>query len=298
MLEVTEKCSFKAILVEENREVQFNINVAATNSDIQRSIVGKKVGDTFYIPVAKCTYNITHIFPYNPTNTYNHTNSSIKQKGIQIGKLELIKKLKFYGFKGFVHTTEIDNFKSIIKSGFLFSRNTLKNNNVKFVDKAIKDIINNTSYFIKSCCRFYYAEGTPTNYRANYTQPVILIFSDALIEDFEDKIYFTHKNAACSDVEITSSLRDAYNFDWEGIFERGYYSKSKFYNKETGISPNDHIKQIRNAEFLVKDNVPISYIKEIIVFNEEDYARINTFCDKSIMKKVIIKGESQYDTVF
>ncbi len=278
MIEVDGKCTVDALLVEKNKNVQLNIDIVNDAKGTQKVFLGKRVGDLVVIHNGKLTYKIINIRPYNP--------SSIKA-GLSDSE-KLINKMRRYGFRGFVHTTEIENFRKILKYGYLYPRNELKKLNVNFIDKADQEIISNTKTNVKDCCRFYYATRTPTNFKAEYVHPVTIFFDEALIDDFRDKLLFSPINAACKDSKVTRSIAQAINFDWKGIFERGPHCKSKFYNIVNVDASKTLINRIRNAEFLIEDKVPISYIKKIVVKYEEDAKIIKTICDKTV---VINRGD-------
>lgn len=208
-------------------------------------------------------------------------------------KLQLLTKLKEYGFKGFIHKTEFENLKNIIKDKYLYSRNSLTYNNQNFVDRADQGVIANTKGYVKSYCRFYYADDTPTHATANYKHPVELVFDEKLI--FSERAYFSNKNAACKNAIITNTMSAVLEFNWYGIFERGYSSNSIYYHKLvlSGQWSEDQLKEylrhVRNAEFLIDGSVSIDFIKEIIVECDQDYNELKKICTPDIMKKIHVR---------
>lgn len=198
-------------------------------------------------------------------------------------KSELLKIWKSYGFEGFLHTTEIDNFKKIVNDGWLIPRNELLKNNIVFNDAANQEVLANTDDIVKKSCRFYYYFKTPTNYRANYQHPVILVFDESLIE-FENS-FFSSSNAAKNNNGLTSFAFIARDYCWEGIFERGEHSKSIYWKPEESEVSGRLITGMRNAEFLIKDKVSISHIKKVYFKYQKDMDMAKNFCSGEMQKK-------------
>ena len=62
-----------------------------------------------------------------------------------------------YGFEGLFHETHLQNLKSILETGFLFSRKTLVNDGIKFYDCANQDVLSTLdSKKIDNYCRLYF----------------------------------------------------------------------------------------------------------------------------------------------
>lgn len=81
---------------------------------------------------------------------------------------ELLSIWKKYGFVGFLHTTNFNNFIDIYKSKFLKSRNQLKNEGLVFEDNAELSVLSHTDELTKSKVRLYYRCKTPTNMSARF----------------------------------------------------------------------------------------------------------------------------------
>ena len=195
-------------------------------------------------------------------------------------KKELLAKLGRFGFDGFLHTTELDNLRNIIASEYLFSRDKIKN----FIDRANSDVIIHTPKEILSYCRFYYQYITPTNYRANYKNPVTIVFNKELI--YEESVIFCEGNAASKYSFKTTRAEKALDFEWGAIFERGCNSYSDYYDKEKNNV--EYITRIRNSEFLVKDKVHISNISKVYFKTEEDYYKAKTFSPQWLSSKYLV----------
>lgn len=285
---VTECCSFIVKNIKTNEIRSFNINAAENPK--QRRFVGKKINEEFDIPEAKIKYRILEILPPNEASKkLGSTTNNINLLDVD----KLMTQLEQYDFEGFIHTTEIDNFKNILKDGYLYPRNTLVNKNTKFIDAAEISVLRQTEDFVKSCCRFYYYYKTPTNYTAKYENPIILVFDKKLA--YGNNVFFCPVNAQQG--KRTSLAKEALNFDWNGIFERGGRSKSKYCSGELTHEISEKISKIRNAEFLVQGNVSIEYIHKICVSSQRQYDLLKSFCSDEIIKKVV-KESDKFDKIF
>ncbi|MDR3263886.1 MAG: DUF4433 domain-containing protein [Clostridiales bacterium] len=166
-------------------------------------------------------------------------------------RVKLLEQLKGYSFDGFLHTTEFENFINIIKSEKLCSRENVSG----FIDRADPKVLEQTADSVKNCVRFYYAPKTPTNFRAKYQNPVLLVFNEDLI--YEKGVKFTSGNAAAiSKSIITENADDAKSFDWNEIFKRGSHY--------TSIFGNNGITNKRNAEFLYPISVSTKKLVKVI----------------------------------
>lgn len=279
MIEVTNYCAIKAALTSDRtkyKKMEINIDFFPN----QKVLIGKKVGDKYkqcelsrFCKDTELEYEITDIQTY-----------SEKEKMIQQLILTLREK---YDFEGFIHTTELSNFKSIIKEGKLISRNTLLGKGIKFKDRANQNVLLGTNDYVKSCCRFYYTYDTPTNYRAGYGKKVSMVFDEALA--YNSKAKFAPQNAYFGN--FSCQIENVLRYDWEGIFERGFHSSSKYSKQYEGEELKRKIVATRNAEFLIYGEVPISFIKKIIVYDKNVYEEMRSICDDSLFKKVVLREE-------
>lgn len=174
----------------------------------------------------------------------------------------LLKLLKGKGFIGFLRTDNFDNFINIYKSGYLKSRYLVLEDNIQFMDNADPEVIAHTSDFIKKHVRFYFRYQTPTNYGACYyygqRNPVMMVFDENLIFD-ENAIIFDG-NAMASYTRQTKDANFALeNYNWDEIFSFGPFN------------PVDLImKNHRNAEFLLPDQISIKLVKNIYFKYQSD----------------------------
>lgn len=202
-------------------------------------------------------------------------------------KRKLLAILEKYGFEGFLHTTELENFQRIIISGYLLSRKKVE----EFIDKADKEVIEQTTEFVLNCCRFYYYFKTPTNYRAGYSKPVILVFDKELI--FKEKLFFSEGNAASKFFRPKISAKDALSINWHGVFERGAYSSSKYVDSMGNNA--GYVTRIRNSECLIRDKVDIKYIDKVYFKTETDYHEAKSFSPEWLSKKFFIDRSKFFD---
>ena len=221
----------------------------------------------------------------------------IEKEKDKCNREKLLAILHEFGFEGFLHTTELENFKIIVSSGFLYSRIELEKSKITFNDSADHEVLDKTRDDVKSCCRFYYYFKTPTNNKAGYSHPVIIVFDENLI--FEEGCEFTAQNAAKTySSEKTTDAKEALSFSWDGIFERGGYSYSKYYETdENGYQTKkskDLITGMRNAEFLVHHKVGIDKIHKIYFKNRLDLVEATEFCPKTLVEK-FCEDRSKFD---
>ena len=183
-------------------------------------------------------------------------------------KGELLNKFNSYNFIGFLHTTNLSNFVKIYEDGFLFSREYMMQNNIKFEDNAMPEVINITNEFVKHNVRFYYRIKTPTNYRAyhsyNQSNPVLLVFDKKII--FDDDVAFSDGCAASNKSTITKNAETAINFKWEDIFSQTPLTEEEVIMNMMGNGPTRY----RNAEFLYPIKISIDKVNKIYFKNKAD----------------------------
>lgn len=180
-------------------------------------------------------------------------------------------------FEGFIHATSLDNFKKIIESGYIYSRNKLRDLRIEFTDNADAGVIQYTRNILSDIfdyVRFYYYFDTPTLY--NFDVPIIIVISQTIIEYINFyKIY--NGNAAAINSLQTSNLDIAKKFDWDTIFERGpYNSSSKVTTRQ------------RNAEFAILDSVPLIFIDKIYFRDDITMLAAKKFCNETLISKFIL----------
>lgn len=166
---------------------------------------------------------------------------------------QLLELLNSFDFKGFLHTTNFENFLSIYRLNKILPR--IKLNNIKFVDNANPEIINKTSDFLKKCVRFYYRPITPTNVSAyrdfNQKKQVILVLDKN--EIYNKNAYFSDMNAKSSYARCSCKAKNALNYNWKSIFANDILNEYDFFEKSE-----------RNAEFLIFGDVDLSKITQIV----------------------------------
>ena len=180
----------------------------------------------------------------------------------------LISKLKTYGFEGFVHYTAYENLKSILESGYIYSREEMTRRGSEWVDVAEKSVLQDTPNEIKNKVRLLYGFNTPISYwferRAldRNTEMVAIVIDPRII--LEGKVQCYEKSAARSvygnssnDIEVVK------NYNWSEIFERGSIMDE---------SVKDYTKKYRDAEAVVEGALSTEYITAIY-FRSEEFMR-------------------------
>lgn len=187
-----------------------------------------------------------------------------------------------YNFQGFVHTTSFENFINIMRSGYLYSRNYIHENNIKTSEIALDGAIDITSNEIKNYVRLYWRVKTPTNYRnegikpksalidifrAHSPNPVILMFDKKIA--LNEKARFTPKNACkCSHLfEHTfyeEDIKYPFKYSFKNIFHDGPIMEDEEKQK---------IIDARQAELLYPERLSINKIKKIIFRSKADFDR-------------------------
>ncbi|UBK87382.1 DarT ssDNA thymidine ADP-ribosyltransferase family protein [Clostridium perfringens] len=192
----------------------------------------------------------------------------------------LVKQVEFlksrYGFRGLFHFTDFSNLKSIFNLKKLSSRSYCENNKIKFTDGAEHSVLDRASDYVHNCVRFYYRPKTPTLYKnegiklkeycdkVHIPIPVYLIFDEKLI--YLDSTEFSNGNATNSEIGKTAKFFK--NMDWNYIFHSTWFE----------MEDRDYIINKRQAELLSTEDVPLSYLKEIVFRCNTDMKRaINIF---------------------
>ena len=191
-----------------------------------------------------------------------------------------LNELKVHGFDGFIHVTDFENFISIMKSGYILSRNEAAKSG--FIDAASNEMISQTRDFVFDFVRFYYRPKTPTFFRnegikntnkdwdwqAHMPIPVCLVFSESLIDN--SNWHFSDGNCASGHTRICNrqSLYQAQKINWNTVFSTGPYDKSANLSSE--------ITRIRQAEFLYPKKVSTEKLKAIYFRSPADlkHARV------------------------
>jgi hypothetical protein len=193
----------------------------------------------------------------------------------QIYSLVFEKLKEKYNFQGFIHSTTFENFKNIMKEGYIYSRNSLELHNITSCDIALSEVIEKTDEDVKNYVRCYWRVQTPTNYdnegikpqkmlinnfEAHSPNPVILILNKYLACD---------KNVRFSPINAGSQYSKLYEyinkeFEFNDIFHNG-----PIYDFED----KKFVILRKNAEFLYPNKLAVNNIEKIIFRNQADYNR-------------------------
>ncbi len=187
-----------------------------------------------------------------------------------------------YNFQGFIHTTSFDNFINIMKSGYIYSRNYIHENNINTSEIALDGAIDITSDKIKNYVRLYWRVKTPTNYRnegikpksaltdifrAHSPNPVIFIFDEMIA--LNENVRFTPKNACkCSNLFEHTFCEDCIKYPFRYNFKNIFHDRPIMEYEDKQI-----IIDARQAELLYPEHLPIKNIKKIIFRSKADYDR-------------------------
>ena len=227
--------------------------------------------------------SITHDFftvMFDETIDGNDTRSfsyqSISSDFELLNEDALVELLRAKGCEGLFHMTDIMNLKKIIHDEKLYSRLHPKNQSV--IDSANPHVIQHTNDKYKQFVRFYYKEKTPTYYnmegilkektQGHIPIPCLLIFNLDITKLQPSRLANGNVSSVYTKVRDTHlSILDGYIYDmpWDRILGRGYY-ENEDYAEET---------RVRNAEFLIKDEVSLHMVDKIIFRSgcELEYAK-------------------------
>lgn len=174
------------------------------------------------------------------------------------------------------HYTDISNAINILKSGYLYSRNTANELQVMNNENANRQVIDMTNAEALSNVRFYFRPLTPTQYHnegykhrqiryeeANVPIPIFFLFKlDKLLE--LRKLKFSTQSQSGYGAECFSGLREFEKLNFEQIYKSG-----KMENPEEE-------KKFRQAELMypVKMEVSDDLLYVIICRNEVEKATL------------------------
>ena len=208
-----------------------------------------------------------------------------------ISKLLNLLKIK-YGFKGFYHYTDYSNLRGMFEVGALECRNNIK---TTFHDAANQNVLAQAPSWIHDQVRLFYFPTTPFLYNIegikpkrhdlfgemfgegpHMPRPVALLFSEDVA--YMDGIKFCDGSAsyllASNEEHITrieKHAKNAIDFNWCLISSRGPIpSRYGSVNNVCGETCGPTITNHRNAEILVPNKLPLSYLTSIIFRSEAD----------------------------
>lgn len=193
----------------------------------------------------------------------------------------VVSTMKKHGSEGFVHYTAYENLKSILKDGYIYSRDEMINSRHKLFDVAEEKVLRDTPDKVKSKVRLMYGFNTPISYhfekRALHrkTEMVAIVINPKIILDCDVEFY--EKSAARENYGNPSNgIESVKDFNWNEIFERGRITNDEG-NKDCKI-------KYRDAEAVVIGALPIKYITAIYFRSEKilekarnDIGNINIF---------------------
>lgn len=198
-----------------------------------------------------------------------------------------------YKFGGFMHETTINNLVSILVDSKLKPREVL----TTFEDSANNAIINQTSDNVKKCVRFYFYQGTPTNYRFDQKRPNEMVYI-ALKWDliYVNGAMLVNGNASSKYSESKPAreyLRywnpDDNFMDWNRIFHRySLPSDDECHCYPNGFEDKNDIVRKRNAEINIPNSVSTNYIEKIVFRNADAYNRFIKRLNNDIILKEFV----------
>lgn len=203
--------------------------------------------------------------------------------GMSTTESAIYNKFVSYNYTGFLHMTDRDHAREILKSGFLGSREYEKGRDFGFQDNANQSVIGITDEMIKQCARLYMYKGTPTYYNFEKDNPsnmVLFSFNWNVIK--LDGAFITDGNPACIPVTKVMPASDFLNsdgsfLDYDRVFHRRplpmiYKSVYEMNCEEYEMyEMRRDILRKRNAELDIPGTVPLLYLDKIIFKTQEDY---------------------------
>ncbi|MEE9238112.1 MAG: DarT ssDNA thymidine ADP-ribosyltransferase family protein [Thermodesulfobacteriota bacterium] len=163
------------------------------------------------------------------------------------------------------HSTEVHNTVSILKKGYVYSRNKAKELGLLEYDIASESVISSTRNEIKDYVRFYFRPRTPTQYRnegirpvdspnsdAHCPIPVYLLFDSVEVLSIEST-RFSDGNLGSFYIDPLHSVKEFKNLPFELIYHVGAFPNSE----------RDRIINCRNAEVIVPEKLSTDYLRLI-----------------------------------
>ncbi len=165
------------------------------------------------------------------------------------------------------HFSDIKNIIKILESGTLYSRNNAIKRGLMHNDNASKEVIDQTMPHIHDFVRFYFRPMTPTQFNNEGLKegcpkdkhcpiPIFLLFDKSIVNHHDSDCILCEKTLASpSSLElIKNSIDDLNSFPYEKIYHIGPYD----------INTDLDIKQYRQAEFCIKNQVGLEDLKYIV----------------------------------
>ncbi|WP_418302458.1 DarT ssDNA thymidine ADP-ribosyltransferase family protein [Lysinibacillus fusiformis] len=167
------------------------------------------------------------------------------------------------------HFSDIQNIVSILKSGYVASRNFAIENGLMKNENACLDVISKTTHDNKNLARFYFRPKTPTQYHnegikskfreyeneAHIPVPVFLVF-DAVGMFSKSQSMFVERNLVYSP-PIKKHISELEKFDFDKIYHSSSLYGYSSYDKQ-------EIIEKRHAEVLFKDFCSLDCLRSIV----------------------------------
>lgn len=199
----------------------------------------------------------------------------------------------------FYHYTEVNNAASIINSGFIKSRYSVKNDGSIVYDNLKKNsitfnvMITNASYRIERYARFYLNVRNKTtysmkmNFKNNNTFGVIIAIDFSSIWRAHTNVLLTPKSAHYADDKFFD-FKNGRNIDFKYNLRNLNVNDYNF--SETFKTYNNSVNnEYQMAEILFLDKVSIDFISYIYFANDVDKSIFLGKIDKKIINKIINK---------
>lgn len=198
------------------------------------------------------------------------------------------------------HFTALKNLSSILQAGGLKSKNRLKQEAVQSVNIAYNHIqerraktrVPQTGLSLHEYVPFMFAPRSPMLYaiingkvlEAEETNQNEIIYFVTYVANIADKVdfIFTDYQAVCSYASFYHDLKDLDKIDWQLFFESprmGEYCK--YFHNITTSEKYCKRRESREAEFLIKDFIPLTLITAIAVKTEEAKNKVETLLKTS-----------------
>ena len=177
-----------------------------------------------------------------------------------------------------------ENFESIITNGII-SKNEIKKKNINYKSfaedevqkrrsKVDINISDRTRRNLHDLVPLYFTPKTPTLYarqKDQYNFFISKISSIKIISDLKKNFAFTDGNAASDLTKQYWNLKNLSKLKWDIIHAESWA------DKEDG-------KRIRNAEFLIHQNIEIKFISEFILINQNLKKKFEKILEKKNIK--------------
>ena len=210
------------------------------------------------------------------------------------------------------HYTDVSNAVSILKEGWLYSRQDVTKKNLMLNDNASRQVIDMTSSKVTSSVRFYYRPLTPTQYHnegykhprlrycqdenANVPVPVFFLFDLQTLLCMPETM-FTEESLAGENGKVLQGIDDFKMLDFKQIYKNGPMDNPAVEKKK------------RQAEIIYPEAFPINValcyvvcrneIERITLLNllrAESVKLFNSFHDRVVVQNDCFENNGLYIT--